>query len=1512
MKSQIKRILSMLLCLVLLIGLGLPRLSVANAVDVSDTVSQEHYSSYGELALVYDQNGCYSMQGMTVNNTYVYCAKIGSNDARATVTRIDKNTGAKTLMTDSATGYSYFTNLGHANALDIVTVNGKENLFVTGGSTLVRLTISGTKLTTAGTYTATYNGATASMTAVQIMSASNTQVTVLVKSGRTLYTGTLDPAASSGTIALTKLCTLDVTNVQMNGELTDLSAFTQQGFDYHDGKIFLPLTGNAYVETINQSAVVVYDLEGATGNLCNDPSLSFFITCGTYVGLFEMEDCAVCPTTGKLYFASNRRKTASDTNYDGVSYFEGYVYDPSMSTTGADDYRWELNGDEFRSVTSGGNVFNEATMFHGNISDGTMSQAIYSLSRSVVLKHDQPWVVEWKSSGSFVGGSMLLATSRTRGITNSPFLFRYQNSEFISIGYWNGSYHNNYGIRPGDYGIDGTAEHVYRMTNKIAADGSNMVYLSVDGKELGAMNNYYINATSQKTTSNWISGKDFTFSYMGSYGHPLNNCKLDYMQVWAEGLPDDQFNTYRWETANNLNTVTGEGLTANSATLYRGSVSGTAYSDAAFRLEQSVKLMHDRPWSVEWQSKGVSGGTFLFAASDGSKTKNAPFLFRYGTNLIFFGSFDGTIHANYGIDLSDYDISGSDSHIYRLTNRIASDGSNMVYLSVDGKELGAMNNFYNGIADQGTTSDWVSGKDFVFDYLGTNAYSVKGSMDYVQVWEDGVPFVEDHTVAIGTIGAYLDRVDSAAELQEGVPYVISDFKDSWYHYVLTSQYAEKISSGKTHKGYLLSGTASVDTKDLWYIKDGYVVYGSADSDQYLLISYDSSNQGVVEMGSFDATHAAYVVHYNADDFAIRGSRYLNRRGGTVNDVVATAYSSAGGSYWHLDRLVKEQTVALTVRPEADTLLAATTLSLPWQVAVDGVAAKDSTVIWTSSNSAVATVSNGTVTGLQPGQVTITATLTHANGKVLDAPISVEAELTVEQNTVSTSGTLMASTEMVSTLEIGVPYVVTEAVSGAALTGTMLYKTSTGYVGLSGTQGLMTVDSFDLNNAPVWYYDGSRLLWGSPTGSNNYLVYNSSNQVALGAKTETNVFDKVVPYSTAQKTFNIYPSNKGTGSYINQLGGSKYNVVGLYSSAYYSRWQFNKLQSAAAVTLTVTPGKAFLTTGDSLAINAEVVADDKTAETYVLEWSTSDSSVAVVNSAGVITANGSGNAVITGKLTSVNGRALEEDITVNVNLQVTAGSGYIVTSVQEGQLTKVNELTENTPYVLMEKFSGVVLTGDMIYTTDRDYNGLNGTQGLKLSKSFDMNNAPLWYYDGTHLLYGSPTASNNYLVYNSSNQVALGSVNETNIFDKIGIYDASISSFLLYPSGKTSGTTNYYLNQLGGTSYNAAGLWHYASTSQWFFCHWIPERTISMEVTPNLSRLAVGQIADMETVVSVNNVAASNCVLTWQTSDASVVSVNNGSVTAVGSGSATVTVTVTGADGNTFLEPVSISIPLTVN
>ena len=76
-----KRVLASLLSFVLLLGLIMPVLPTVSAVDISSTGPQKHYGDYGTLAMGYDQNSCYSMQGMTVNNTYVYCAKTGNNDA---------------------------------------------------------------------------------------------------------------------------------------------------------------------------------------------------------------------------------------------------------------------------------------------------------------------------------------------------------------------------------------------------------------------------------------------------------------------------------------------------------------------------------------------------------------------------------------------------------------------------------------------------------------------------------------------------------------------------------------------------------------------------------------------------------------------------------------------------------------------------------------------------------------------------------------------------------------------------------------------------------------------------------------------------------------------------------------------------------------------------------------------------------------------------------------------------------------------------------------------------------------------------------------------------------------------------------------------------------------------------------------------------------------------------------------------------------------------------------------
>ena len=236
---------------------------------------------------------------------------------------------------------------------------------------------------------------------------------------------------------------------------------------------------------------------------------------------------------------------------------------------------------------------------------------------------------------------------------------------------------------------------------------------------------------------------------------------------------------------------------------------------------------------------------------------------------------------------------------------------------------------------------------------------------------------------------------------------------------------------------------------------------------------------------------------------------------------------------------------------------------------------------------------------------------------------------------------------------------------------------------------------------------------------------------------------------------------------------------------------------------------------------------------------------------------------------------------------------------------------DVPYVITEKNTGVALSGEMMYTTSNGYKGLSNTQGLKLVSNVTADNAPVWYYDGTHLLYGTSKGSNNYLVFNSSNQVALGSVSEKNIFDNISLYSSSAKTFLLYPSGKVSGSTKYYLNQYGGGSYNVAYLWNSASTSQWYFSQLVEQKEVKLNVTPSLTQLSKGSTSNLMAGVNVNGVDVSDYTLAWSSSNTSVATVSNGTVKAVGTGTTVITVTLTAAEGDTFETPVTITIPLTV-
>ena len=317
MKTALKRLFALCLCCVMVATVVVP---------VSATTG--FYDSCSTVAANKDREGCGSMQGMAVGSTYMYTAKINSAETKAILSKTNRKTGAVTALKDASTGKGYFTYLGHANGMDVCSLDGSSNLFVatvlTGSNSLVRLKVSGSKATKVGGYTMMYKGKEIAITGVAILSKTSTHVNLLLKKGTTFYTGSVAISAKSGTVELTKAFTLNTSDVLINGTSYDLSSWTGQDFGYHDNTIFVPLwdkEGNP-----GQSVIAVYDITNASGKIKARSDLSFRIIGKTYAALYEIESCGICPEDGKLYFNTNRRKSASDRNHDAVLVFKEYDF----------------------------------------------------------------------------------------------------------------------------------------------------------------------------------------------------------------------------------------------------------------------------------------------------------------------------------------------------------------------------------------------------------------------------------------------------------------------------------------------------------------------------------------------------------------------------------------------------------------------------------------------------------------------------------------------------------------------------------------------------------------------------------------------------------------------------------------------------------------------------------------------------------------------------------------------------------------------------------------------------------------------------------------------------------------------------------------------------------------------------------------------------------------------------------------------------------------------------------
>jgi len=226
------------------------------------------------------------------------------------------------------------------------------------------------------------------------------------------------------------------------------------------------------------------------------------------------------------------------------------------------NYLWEFDGLTAISSTANGNVANPLTKLAGRETAGILSGAYFQMAQEVVLQHDQPWIIEWQCSGDWSG--MLFSSYASSSTDGNCFLFKSTDRTIglLAFGERTGGTYHNYGVPTGEYHIDYSKPHIYRVKNQINADGSNMAYLYIDNVSLGAMERYYIGGTSnQNKTVDWINGKDFYFSHIGASAHTLTNCSLEYVQVW-EGN-----HTHSYDPVITSPTCTGQGYTTHTCTI---------------------------------------------------------------------------------------------------------------------------------------------------------------------------------------------------------------------------------------------------------------------------------------------------------------------------------------------------------------------------------------------------------------------------------------------------------------------------------------------------------------------------------------------------------------------------------------------------------------------------------------------------------------------------------------------------------------------------------------------------------------------------------------------------------------------------------------------------------------------------------------------------------------------------------------------------------------------------------
>ena len=228
---------------------------------------------------------------------------------------------------------------------------------------------------------------------------------------------------------------------------------------------------------------------------------------------------------GEWYVCDNQKRR--DCQFCDEAYETGTLY----------SVRWELNDKRngMVSVSDEDNTKNVLSQITGSVTDGLMSGAVFGMNEPITLKHDTEWVIEWKAAGD-TDQYMVLSGAENASAEGTQYIYSRPNGEFLGFGIRTEGVYFNYGAINLE---DRSQEHVYRIENRVAEDGSNMPWLVIDDVEIAPLNHYNYNGSNQGRTSDALNGMDLVFGYLGSRSHTLRGVTLEYVQIWTNGLSEE-------------------------------------------------------------------------------------------------------------------------------------------------------------------------------------------------------------------------------------------------------------------------------------------------------------------------------------------------------------------------------------------------------------------------------------------------------------------------------------------------------------------------------------------------------------------------------------------------------------------------------------------------------------------------------------------------------------------------------------------------------------------------------------------------------------------------------------------------------------------------------------------------------------------------------------------------------------------------------------------------------------